>query len=287
MKCDATTQPPGGALPPDPIKCVTSKAVADCGPWTPVGPVLKGGQTPPQIASTGDQSALFTWESGDGSTLCMYLPRIGNACAPGGTLNGVLCFNTTTCEACAYDKCQATTAGKIGDLNAAPTGMDNCSSCHLAGPVLPLKPLFTSASPSFSTLQNTCIAQGGPTWVQAATWLKPNKGTVFTKPVGCTKSCHDGFRPAPDDNYCSTILNFAFGPGGAMQGKFNPPATPADCVGFTNSVGCSSSCATICTASVTGKACKAAADCCSGNCAADGTCQPAPVPGPVVTPASF
>jgi hypothetical protein len=237
-----------------------------------VGSLLMGGQNPPQIAAGGNQAALFTWESADASVLCMYLPRldIGAACpgaAPGamnGTLNGVLCFNTATCEACAYDKClPGATAATIGDLVAAPGTSDDCSSCHLAAPVLPLKPIFTPASPSFAPLQNLCIDKGGPTWVQAATWLKPDKTKTFATPNSCTKSCHDGFRPAPPGNYCSTIVNTAFGPGGAMQGKF---ATAADCNAFMTSVGCPKG------NKAMGAFCCGAADCTSAMCT-NNVCQ--------------
>lgn len=243
--CD--TRPRPKALPPNPNGCKNPNPDPKaCGEWKPVGPVLK---PPDGIADVGDSAQLYLWNDGNG-TLCMYLIR--NWTQGPNTANGVLCFDTKTCEVCAWDKSGRTPPADFTGLEAPPK-IQRCSICHTAGPILPKEEMKDAVlkdpdGKALASLMRTCADKGGPKWLDTdETWAKPDPTKIVKGPKSCIQAgCHTGFIPGRPPNadmgdnpgdFCFIIAS-AFDKGGSMEGRFD---NKADCEQFLKDMGCDKS----------------------------------------------
>jgi hypothetical protein len=233
--------------------------------WTATGATLKGippnpAGSVPEIAS-GDQNdgpargtaKLFTKQIGN--VKCFYLRREAVTATgdPMGTANGVLCFDTTDCSVCAWDK-----KTKAGDPDPKGTlfstmlstssygaagGIDNCSACHVSGITMTMDKMYQQADEL--ALMNTCVTAGGPKWVGAppgwATQGPANKIPPASVPASCGQSgCHTaGFlKPQPDvgqRTWCG-FAGQAFKQGGSMSDY-----SEDECKSFMDALGCNRS----------------------------------------------
>lgn len=107
---------------------------------------------PGGAASSGQ---FYKWVSG--TTTCLYLYRVRPD--NGQTLNGVHCYNTTTCDVCAFDfKGARPTLWRLLQTPAAP-GFEDCSECHAAGPVTPKKPFWDGVKPETEAINLECATR--------------------------------------------------------------------------------------------------------------------------------
>jgi hypothetical protein len=198
----------------------------------------------------------------------MYLPRWNvppdTDAGKGGMLDGLLCFGTAKCDACAWDlkdPDKPTMAKPWSMLQLQPpTGpAPNCSGCHGPGPVLPKHDLWKSAKKALQDANDTCTEKGGPNWLCGSTnpdWSTPNPNDVIYAGKldggldhaadggpGCF-NCHSGgFVPTPtppgNPNYCA-IIRTAMEPGGSMGGAGIQFPSVQSCIDFMTAMKCTS-----------------------------------------------
>lgn len=236
----ATCAAAGIVLPttlPDQTMCTAAATAAGtqtlCRGWETVGRLYRGAgdlaSLPGGAASSGQ---FYKWVSG--TTTCLYLYRVRPD--NGQTLNGVHCYNTTTCDVCAFDfKGARPTLWRLLQTPAAP-GFEDCSECHAAGPVTPKKPFWDGVKAETEAINLECAKRGGPRWIAAPlSWTQEAAGRHVTAPAKCS-ACHsEGFVNGAR-LFCDAIVRQTFGPGGAMRGKtFKDKAA---CEKFTSDMGC-------------------------------------------------
>ena len=185
-----------------------------------------------------------------GTTTCLYLYRYNPYSA---LLNGVLCFDTKTCNVCSFDDGVTTPPQRIADLKKIPGTIDDqdrCSKCHRSGPIAPFKAMknvfgeFGAEPPSIADLNKKCAEVGGPKWifpqgVTLPTWTQQNPDNKCAAPKPCS-DCHTNFfkEKDPDKNYCNFAMNKAFSsPQGSMTANF-ANIDPQGCQDFKTCSGC-------------------------------------------------
>ncbi len=153
---------------------------------------------------------LYEWNSGP--TKCFYVYRVPTMGA-NPTLNGVHCYNTTTCDVCAFDLKTLNREPTWDDLLPASSGMiQDCSTCHAPGPIAPTDPFWEVIQTRSRTLMQTCVGRGGPRWIAAPkSWLKQDVARKFNAPGGCAGgNCHNtGFVRGTND-FCSQVAQQTF-----------------------------------------------------------------------------
>ena len=269
---------------PDQAVCDAAGAgKAECNGWTPVGRLYTGDD---DLASTSDGTAqLYVWKSAAAKTTCFYLYRVQALDPPATrpkTLNGVHCYNTDSCEVCAWDlqvrkPAPGTVVGpapKFAQLKfASSNAIEDCSECHSSGPVTPMKRFYDDVKGETSTLNRACAKAGGPKWVKApASWQQQDATRKVASQPGCD-SCHDNFvktkqrladpsKPAGPANplinpFCQTILIPAFRApaaaippalatkGGAMKGSGKNFDYQEDCEEFARHMQCTAADTTV------------------------------------------
>ncbi len=352
--CNTCTALMQGRLP-SPLKCTPTSKPTDvpCNGWTPSGAL----DDPDDISgSSATRAAHFfkDFSTTCGDFRCSYLPR-WNTPVPGPlvaskkVLHGLLCFNTSTCETCAYDRqaeddpnkdvpfaaldlqkapptrrwtitnrsgaarsdlhldfansggstklaglrqppacgaptatnpgtpwditwpnaCIATSASvtlrfdkpitftsghwtpgnvALANADATPEAPGSaCGTCHRPGPILPKRDLWLDARKHLTTLNDTCVKQGGPKWLcldgvggfPAPDPLAVVKASDVSPALNnrCANGCHaNGFMPTTGNpRYCSTV-RAAFLPGGSMRSRGFP--TFLDCAKFMDKMKC-------------------------------------------------
>src|SRR5205085_2295555 len=141
------------------------------------------------LTTPSPEARLFLWENKD--TLCLLLKRGDDE-----GLNGTHCYNTKTCDVCAYDG----RGKKFDALQEGKKVEDNCTRCHLSGPILPKNKIWNAAAHLTYDLNSLCVSQGGPRWVDAPSdWTQPDLDRRVDAPVSCTQ-CHSYF--VRGNNFC-------------------------------------------------------------------------------------
>jgi hypothetical protein len=239
FRCDAANV----AMPtdlPDVTTCINdgNGAAEGCRGWTPAGPWMR---TSDELRSLENLGAQAYYIKPDTSTLCLYLYR-GDRAITNNTLNGIHCYNTTTCDACWWDaQSKAGTAPVVNDLRHVAADGSKCSECHRNGPLLPKYTLWDALQRETRALHAVCSRAGGPTWHQAPNdWTNrsPDRTKVVPAPQGCgDRGCHsNGFASGGD--YCQ-FVNHAFGDAsGAMRGYGAMFTTKTSCENFRSAMGC-------------------------------------------------
>lgn len=226
---------------PDQTTCTAAATAAGtqtlCRGWETVGPLFQGAA---DLASVPPGAAqLYEWRSGD--TTCFYLYRFKPGAPRVTTLNGVHCYNTKSCDVCAWDyKGRRPTLWRQlvpppdPPLPPPAPKFEDCSDCHASGPVTPRKPFHTGVSPATEPINAVCADKGGPNWVNApGTWAQPANARKVTAVGKCT-DCHATFVTAK--LFCKAIMLPTFTPGGAMKSSdFKDRAT---CEAFAKAMGC-------------------------------------------------
>lgn len=218
----------------------------------------------PEIADE-DQNAgvargtaqLFTQQV-DADVTCYYLRRekLKPDGMPLGTTNGVLCFDSTDCSVCAWDK-NTKLAGNPPDPDPKGTlisdmrkpnsygeenGMRDCSSCHVSGLTVPMDAMYDQLdATNLLDLMNQCVSKGGPKWKGApASWAVQDPNSIVPSsevPESCSEfgACHDAFlKPkASQTNWCD-FAGQAFKRGGSMAEDY----TKEECTTFMSKLGC-------------------------------------------------
>jgi hypothetical protein len=225
---------------PNASKC-NSTTTTGCNGWTAVGDFQTGSA---ELFSVPNQGAQLFTIAPDATTLCLYLFR-GKPDFSTGSLNGVHCYNTTTCDVCWWD--ESTGAGvrpTAGNLAHESADGSNCSDCHRNGPLLPKYDLWSDAKNTTRALAATCASNGGATWADpVSTWplANPDGESVLPAPTGCgANNCHtSGF--ASGGSYCEFIGAAFADENGSMRGDGKSFKSQADCVNFRSSMGCDDS----------------------------------------------
>jgi len=224
---------------PDQNKCA-GNTPTDCNDWTPVGRTYAGAR---EMAVTPWETArLYEWSDPSGKTTCLYLYRTEG----GGTFNGAHCYHVDSCDVCAFDfKGAPPTWAQLEPLT--PTSkMENCSSCHAAGPIVPMKAFLDGVSSATESLNVKCASVGGPQWIAApADWTQRDTALHVAAPGKCA-GCHSGGFVRQDplfvSQFCDTVAGAAFGPDGGMElKKFDDKDAKNDrklCENFTKAMGC-------------------------------------------------
>jgi hypothetical protein len=241
LTCDATniTMP---ADIPDIPNCINNAdgdgPDSGCRGWTKLGNYQTSSD---ELRSAGNLGAQLYMIEPDSSTLCLYLYR-GDATQSLGTLNGIHCYNTTTCDVCWWDGSTAAGVAPTADVlrHVAADGSD-CSDCHRTGPILPKFDLWSAASDTTQPLHKTCSAAGGPNWIQAPdAWPLSSSDTskIVDAPAGCRgNSCHgSGF--VSGGSYCQMVRHSFADDNGSMRGAGKKFASKTGCETFRDAMGC-------------------------------------------------
>lgn len=240
-----------------------------CNGWTKAGPFQLGNDELRSVAKAGAQ--LYEIKPDD-STLCLYLYR-GDAKVSAGSLNGVHCYNTSTCDLCWWDGATGAGVKPTADILKHESS-DNCSDCHRNGPLLPKSSLWTAASDDTIDLHQVCSGAGGPTWadpVSGWTFASPDKTTIVKSPGGCgSNSCHNnGFSSGPA--YCQMITHSFGDANGSMRSEGKKFKSADDCTSFLTSMGCDTNIIDCTDTAISGAASSPSADDDDDTVSPDGT----------------
>ncbi len=242
FKCSATNI----AMPkdlPDVEACINDEAGGTgpdtgCNGWAKVGPYATSSDELRSAVSFGAQ--LYSIEP-DSDTLCLYLYR-GNRKTTGGSLNGVHCYNKTTCDVCWWDGASEADKKPTASIlkHEAADGSD-CSDCHRNGPLLPKLGLWEALKDTTQELHAVCSGAGGASWKQAPkAWplKEPDPKSVLDAPTGCgASSCHEnGF--SKGGSYCTLVKHAFADDKGSMRGAGKKFRTQAACEKFRDDMGC-------------------------------------------------
>lgn len=242
LRCDAANVAMPADLP-DITNCINDEAggggpSTGCRGWSKAGPWMR---TSDELRSLERLGAQAYYIEPDANTLCLYLYR-GDRAVTNNSLNGVHCYNKTTCDVCWWDaQTTAGTAPVANDLRHVSADGSKCSECHRNGPLLPKYTLWENLEERTRALHQVCARAGGPTWHQAPnTWdnRSPDRTKVVPPPQGCAgRSCHqNGFASGGD--YCQ-FVSHAFGDAsGAMRSYGATFTTKTGCENFRSAMGC-------------------------------------------------
>lgn len=211
---------------PDFESCKRSEPVG-CNGWVPATDKLEGSDE--LYTQPTEPTTLFTWASD--STLCLYLQRNELAF-------GIHCYNVNTCAVCAFD---SSDPPSTGFANMKWIGIENCSKCHVPGPILPTKKIWDQTHTSTQVLSRRCAERGGPQWLLQDAWRKPNTTTMRVNPTPSCRGCHAFFAKTESSDYCGIVDATLFEQYGSMK-QFNPNFAGEECRQFGERINCSLNC---------------------------------------------